>query len=447
MIIRNSEAGVESIIDSDVAEDTGDVKFEGAELYLEAYLKLQDSVQNSKREARKHFTPVHDLLTSFPDSNVVSCSSATSRVNVVVPQEQAADEKAGSKKGAISSDASQPAVAVSTESDSVIVGKLNPLQRGDENADSASVTKTPTNTDSSPRGGGGCGGEDDDRDAHHSRIESSSVSNSDGALQLATGPSCDEIATPSFWPPSGIPPSSSSADDQMLAITYTAVNITQSDQAPGCSSEYIYRDVEVPSNYLSQKPPVRGVEILDINIDSALNSYITEHAVLSEDESRLLDASTAANIMHGKMGEYIAEKILVSRFPNCAVEWMNRDSESAQPFDFLIRDLSGQITRFVEVKTRVSPEPVSHWFISRNELLFAAVQHTRADCNYSCMFIHLVESHRGGVAAGESAASRMKSFTQVSAFWVDELMVAGSSDDTGVHFSVQVFSNNNAGCS
>ena len=429
MIIRNSEAGVESIIDSDVAEDTGDVKFEGAELYLEAYLKLQDSVQNSKREARKHFAPVHDLLTSFPDSNVVSCSSATSRVNVVVPQEQAADEKAGSKKGAISSDASQPAVAVSTESDSVIVGKLNPLQRGDEYADSASVTKTPTNTDSSPRGCGG--GKDDDRDAHHSRIESSCVSNSDGALQLATGPSCDEIATPSFWPPS--------------AITYTAVNITQSGQAPGCSSEYIHRDVEVPSNYLSQKPPVRGVEILDINIDSALNSYITEHAVLSEDESRLLDASTAANIMHGKMGEYIAEKILVSRFPNCAVEWMNRDSESAQPFDFLIRDLSGQITRFVEVKTRVSPEPVSHWFISRNELLFAAVQHTRADCNYSCMFIHLVESHRGGVAAGESAASRMKSFTQVSAFWVDELMVAGSSDDTGVHFSVQVFSNNNAG--
>ena len=147
----------------------------------------------------------------------------------------------------------------------------------------------------------------------------------------------------------------------------------------------------------------------------------------------LLDASIAANLSRGRIWECIAEKLLESRFPDSTILWMNRDMESTKPFDFMVCDSTGQLIRYVEVKTRVSPEPVSQWFISRNELMFAVEKHVDAGSYYSCLFIHLLgKGHNRG--AGENLVFK-------STFWVDDLMTAASSDDTGLQFSVQVVHN------
>ena len=436
MIKRISNPVDESSNGNDT-EDVGDAKFDGAELHLEAYLKLQESIQNSKRSAvKKHVVSDTPLPASFPAN---SGGSSTSIVVTPQPAEKGASSNLGERE--LSTDIFPP---LTTESGPFIGAKLNPIQRGEENADFASATRTP-NTETSPRGG-------DHRDAQN-KTESLIVNHGDGLLKSDTGtslPPSVEVSDPSPWPAaSGVFPSSSlSVDEQIPTTSHTTVNIIQAVATVVNSSEYLHRDVEVHTsmnsmNQFSTKLPAKGIEMLDINIESALSSYTMEHAAIIEEQSRLLDSSTAANLMHGKIGECIAEKLLQSRFPTCSIEWMNRCAESCKPFDFLISDSSGEVTCFVEVKTRVSPDPVSQWFITRNELLFAAKTHGET-CNYSCVFIHLVESNRGGPVVGGEPVSRTKTFTQVSAFWVDDLMAAASSDDGGLQFSVQVL-NNNAG--
>ena len=401
----SKSADVDNDSAADDADDDDDEKFDGAETNLAAFLRLDKSLRNSKREAKKAFlssAPLADegglspltLLPSFPTSNNNTIGSNTFRA---------------------------------------------PLA---------------TLTQSNDRGSSGGGIDDADNNIGEEHSSMTRTPNTGTVI-----PPSDEIST---TPPPVSNYSTSTGDHHKLpspptttttAAEYnTEVNIRAgaAGTTAGNNTGYLHRGFE---HYpFPNKPPARGVEILDINIeDDALliSSIMEEHAALfnnnneaEEGSSSRLDASTAANLKHGKVGECIAEKLLKSRFPNSTIQWMNRDMESTQPYDFLVTDStsSRRISRFVEVKTRVSPEPVSQWFISRNELMFATEKHMEANYYYSCLFIHLVEvenNNNRGAASSEALTLR-------STFWVDDLMTAASGDDTGLQFSVQVVHNNTA---
>ena len=90
-----------------------------------------------------------------------------------------------------------------------------------------------------------------------------------------------KISNPPFWPSIGGKVTlNTTVDEQVPTTAYTEVNI-QSDATGISSSEFLHRDdAENHPFLMNNKLPVRGVEVLDINIDRALiSSIMEEHAV------------------------------------------------------------------------------------------------------------------------------------------------------------------------
>ena len=407
MIQRSAET-VLDVADAKVGvedEDDLDSVFEGADSCMEAYLNLQESMRKSKRDFKKlseNLPPLPSPLPSFPD-------------------------KIGPNDHSLPSSISLPR-AVSETAVGFESGNLIQIEITNDDGDSTLLRRSSTEGSRS----------DEDPDGPR-RADSTNSSNSLPRSPSAVTRSIDTIhesepSDPSFNR-SAIPPTSQIEFDE-TSSPVDGISHAGGGYGGGgnFNSELTTNDWEQIRSHFG-----KGVEKLEINLDDLLNSITCETgASLASDQEEIgvgAPAIDRANIEHGRIGEFIAERLLAQRFPNTRVEWMNRDSESALPYDFVVgdsaRSASTSALRYVEVKTRVTSDlvPVSQWFISRNEIYYAYDQAlSRTSSKYSCMLIHLSESN-----------GTHKKFTKSAIFWVDDLMIAANIDgEAGVKFIVQV---------
>jgi hypothetical protein len=143
-----------------------------------------------------------------------------------------------------------------------------------------------------------------------------------------------------------------------------------------------------------------------------------------------------ANLTHGRIGEELANNYFEREFPSedWDVVWCNEFDETYKPFDFIIKPNAKKrygadddadnidLKRFVEVKTRVSDQPISQWFISLKELSTAIEKAQQENVLYSCLLIHLKRNKQSEFGY------------DVRMFWVNDL----SAKDEHVDFLIQL---------
>ena len=180
----------------------------------------------------------------------------------------------------------------------------------------------------------------------------------------------------------------------------------------------------------------RDIESIELDFDSLMSSIlISDSNELTRLSSVGSDSAleTFENLENGRLGEKFAQLILFERFPMARIEWLNEHKESFAPYDFVVYEGTDeeQIERYVEVKTRVKAGGINRWFISRQELIFAAKQ-CDSKSRYSCLLLHFERCEP--VSSGSNLPKTR------GVHWVDNLMHSANAvdDKTSVKFFLQI---------
>ena len=127
-----------------------------------------------------------------------------------------------------------------------------------------------------------------------------------------------------------------------------------------------------------EKSSLLRIDVSELNF--AVNAIVTEVCSIRQlGELQGGDSNNAeqvipfnANDLSGRIGERAGHSALQlalkGEYSN--IQWVNNDSESGLPYDYVITMTDGS-QKFCEVKTRTSDVPVNQWFISSTELKFA----------------------------------------------------------------------------
>jgi hypothetical protein len=180
-----------------------------------------------------------------------------------------------------------------------------------------------------------------------------------------------------------------------LDETIIESNHEDEQMADGDDDKILVDERDYRSKNFEQDPSAQHV--IDMQISAAdLHEAELDLSASTMHSTALTAAADGSSI--GRYGECLAWKKLMAMFPGCEVVWLNDQTEAYLPYDILIHDPVQRLTKYCEVKTRVTERASAsrtalQWFISSKELAEAE----RRGANYFLMLIMLETADLGSM--------------------------------------------------